>query len=329
MESEARYTYVGIGLVALIAALVAAVLWLKNVGGKGDFERYAIHFEQQELAGLEVGAAVTLRGIKVGRVEDYALVGNKLNRVRVQVRVDRRAPVLTNTQAVVTRNFVTGIAAITLVNPAVAGAPLAEVPEGETYPVISEGRSNMDEIAGRVSQVGEMAAVALTNVNQLLDANNREAVMAAVRNLRDLSSGLNQRLAALDDTLQRTGRAADRIGLAATQLGQAGERVAGQSERSGTSLDGALGEARRTLADARVAIGRIADASEAVQRQAIATARRIDDRAASLDDEHGAALSEMRLAIETASRTFDRLREPRAALFGPGRAQLGPGEKLP
>lgn len=329
MESEARYTYVGIGLVALIAALVAAVLWLKNVGGKGDFERYAIHFEQQELAGLEVGAAVTLRGIKVGRVEDYALVGNKLNRVRVQVRVDRRAPVLTNTQAVVTRNFVTGIAAITLVNPAVAGAPLAEVPEGETYPVISEGRSNMDEIAGRVSQVGEMAAVALTNVNQLLDANNREAVMAAVRNLRDLSSGLNQRLAALDDTLQRTGRAADRIGLAATQLGQAGERVAGQAERSGTSLDGALGEAQRTLADARVAIGRIADASEAVQRQAIATARRIDDRAASVDDELGAALSEMRLAIETASRTFDRLREPRAALFGPGRAQLGPGEKLP
>lgn len=329
MESEARYTYVGIGLVALIAALVAAVLWLKNVGGKGDFERYAIHFEQQELAGLEVGAAVTLRGIKVGRVEDYALVGNKLNRVRVQVRVDRRAPVLTNTQAVVTRNFVTGIAAITLVNPALAGAPLAEVPEGETYPVISEGRSNMDEIAGRVSQVGEMAAVALTNVNQLLDANNREAVMAAVRNLRDLSSGLNQRLAALDDTLQRTGRAADRIGLAATQLGQAGERVAGQAERSGTSLDGALGEAQRTLADARVAIGRIADASEAVQRQAIATARRIDDRAASVDDELGAALSEMRLAIETASRTFDRLREPRAALFGPGRAQLGPGEKLP
>ena len=329
MESEARYTYVGIGLVALIAALVAAVLWLKNVGGKGDFERYAIHFEQQELAGLEVGAAVTLRGIKVGRVEDYALVGNKLNRVRVQVRVDRRAPVLTNTQAVVTRNFVTGIAAITLVNPALAGAPLAEVPEGETYPVISEGRSNMDEIAGRVSQVGEMAAVALTNVNQLLDANNREAVMAAVRNLRDLSSGLNQRLAALDDTLQRTGRAADRIGLAATQLGQAGKRVAGQAERSGTSLDGALGEAQRTLADARVAIGRIADASEAVQRQAIATARRIDDRAASVDDELGAALSEMRLAIETASRTFDRLREPRAALFGPGRAQLGPGEKLP
>ena len=308
---------------------MAAVLWLKNVSGKSDFERYAIHFEQQELAGLEVGAAVTLRGIKVGRVEDYALVGNKLNRVRVQVRVDRRAPVLTNTQAVVTRNFVTGIAAITLVNPALAGAPLAEVPEGETYPVISEGRSNMDEIAGRVSQVGEMAAVALTNVNQLLDANNREAVMAAVRNLRDLSSGLNQRLAALDDTLQRTGRAADRIGLAATQLGQAGERVAGQAERSGTSLDGALGEAQRTLADARVAIGRIADASEAVQRQAIATARRIDDRAASVDDELGAALSEMRLAIETASRTFDRLREPRAALFGPGRAQLGPGEKLP
>ena len=134
MEAEARYTYVGIARARAGRGTGGGIVWLKDIGGRGDFSRYAIHFEQQALDGLEVGADVTLRGIKIGRVEDYALAGNKLNRVRVEVRVDRRAPVRTNTEAVVTRNFVTGIAAITLVNPDPPGGPLVEVPEGETFP---------------------------------------------------------------------------------------------------------------------------------------------------------------------------------------------------
>ena len=74
-------------------------------------------------------------------------VRRKFNRVRVVVRVDGRAPIRVNTVAVVTRNFVTGIAAITLVTPEPAGEVLAAVPEGERYPVIGEGRSDLDEIA--------------------------------------------------------------------------------------------------------------------------------------------------------------------------------------
>ncbi len=158
---------------------------------------------------------MTLRGIKVGRVEDYALVGDKLNRVRVEVRVDSRAPVRENTVAVITRNFVTGIAAVTLITREPAGDALTEVPEGERYPVIGEGRSDLEEIAGRVNKVGEMAAVALNNLNQILDADNRAAVTDTLRNLRDLSVALNQRVGVLDQTLQRVGNAAGDIGKAA------------------------------------------------------------------------------------------------------------------
>ncbi|MDH5228354.1 MAG: MlaD family protein, partial [Gammaproteobacteria bacterium] len=140
MEAEARYTFVGAAVLVLVAALVGGLVWLKDIGGRGEFTRYAIHFEKQALDGLQLGAEVNLRGIKVGRVEDYALSHDKLNRVRVVVRVDGRAPVRTNTVAVVTRNFVTGIAAITLVTPEPAGDELTAVPDGERYPVIGEGR---------------------------------------------------------------------------------------------------------------------------------------------------------------------------------------------
>jgi len=322
MESEARYTYVGAAVLVLIAALVAAVVWLKDVGRKGEFNYYAINFERQSLDGLAVGADVNLRGIKVGRVEDYALSAQKFNRVRVEVRVDRRVPVRTNTMAVVTRNFVTDIAAITLVNAEPPGEPLTAVAEGDRYPVIGEGHSNLEEIAGRVSKVGEMASVALNNINQLLDAENREAVMAAVRSLRELSTGLNQRLGTLDHTLQR-------VGTAAAQLGGAGDRIATVAEQGGQRLDVTLAETERMLAEARIALNRIATATDAFQRQAVATARRLEDSAAAVDLQLDAAVTELRMSVEVATRALDSLRDPRAALLGPGKAQLGPGERLP
>lgn len=329
MEAEARYTFVGAAVLALIVALVTAVLWLKNVGGKGDFNRYTIHFEHQSLDGLEIGADVNLRGIKVGRVEDYALAGETLNRVRVDVRVDRRAPVRTDTVAVVTRNFVTGIAAITLVNGSGAGAPLTEVAEGERYPVIGEGRSNLEEIAGRVNQVGEMASTALGNINQLLNAENRDAAMATVRALRELSAGLRSQLGALDTTLREVSSAAVKVGSAADRVATAGDRIALVAESGAQRLDKTLVEAERSLADARRALDQVSSATDAVQRQAVATARRLEDSAANVDDQLNPAVIELRSTLDTANRVLDRLRDPRAGLLGPGKGQLGPGEHAP
>ena len=329
MEADARYTFVGAGVLVLIAVLVAAAVWLKNVGGKDDFDRYAIHFEQQALDGLEIGAPVTLRGIKVGRVEDYALSSTALNRVRVEVRIDRRVSVRVNTVAVVSRNFVTGIAAIALVNPEPPGELLSDVRAGERLPVIGEGRSEIDAFTGRVNQVGDMAAVALNNVNQLLSAENRDAVMATVRDLRALTVGLNARLDALDGTLKRISTAATEVGKGATDLGQSSARVATVVERGAERLDVTLGETERTVAQARVALQQIAQASSTVEKQASATARRLEDSAANIDDQLNTAVTELRLSVETATRVIDRLRDPRAALLGPAKSQLGPGETMP
>ena len=333
MEAEARYTVVGAAVLALVAALVVSVLWLKDIGGRGEFARYAIHFEHQALDGLQIGAEVNLRGIQVGRVQDYALSGETLNRVRVEVRVDRRTPVRTNTVAVVSRNFVTGIASITLVNAEPAGPPLTEAGEGDPLPVIAEGRSNLDQIAGRVTQLGDLATTSLDRVNQLLTAENRQVVIDAVRNLRDLSAGLEKRLDLLDRALERAGRAADTIGTT-------GERVAAVVESAGRGFGQAaqqteaaivqarqtLVEGEKTLAEARAVLNRTGQAIDRMDRQVASTGRRLEAAAESVDDQLGAATSELRLSVENVARVLDRLRDPRAALLGPAPAQLGPGE---
>lgn len=322
MEAEARYTWVGAVVLLLLAALLASLVWLHKIGRVGDFKAYTIHFEQQALDGLQVGADVSLRGVKVGRVEDYALDDSKLNRVNVTVRVSKRAPVHENTSAIVTRNFVTGIASITLVTPAPPGPLLSSAPAGEAYPVIAEGRSDLETITGRVTQIGDIAAQALERFNDLLSGENVRSASEALRNLRDISAGLSRRLAALDRTLAQVGGAAQAVGQAATSLADSGQRIAVVAERGGAQLEPVLAQAQAALAETRGAVDRLS-------RQTSHTAARLEASADNADAQLAVALSDLRLTLDSAARLMDQLRQPRSALLGPPPGLLGPGELRP
>ena len=329
MEAEAKYTYVGAAVLALVAALVVSVVWLKRTGAERDFARYTIYFEQQALDGLAVGSSVNMRGITIGRVLDYQLSTDRHNRARVDVRLDRRAPVLENTTAVITRNFVTGIAQIRLVTPDVAGPPLIEVREGERFPVIAEGKSDVEQITGRVTELGDMAGETLAKLNQFLTAENRAATASTLANLRDLTTDLKRQLVGIDSTIAEVGKAAREFRRTADQLTIVTERIGNG--------------AAATLADTRVLIGDMRDAAAETQRamaqttatlatlqvEAAGTARRLDASASHIDDQLLVTVGELRTSLEAMQRSLDRLSDPRAALLGPDRSRLGPGEKLP
>lgn len=312
MEAEAKYTYVGIALIALVAALVGAVIWLSQAGGRGDFKYYTIYFERQQLDGLQMGADVDMRGIKIGRVEDYDLLAEKINRVRVTIRTDRRAPVRTNTVAIVIRNFVTGIARISLITPEPAGPPLTEVREDQPYPVIAEGESSFDAIAGKVGRIGDIAAETLESINLLLTADNRAAITSSLANMRELTAGLNKRMADLDKTLVT-------FNAAAAEVGRAGTKFAQVAETTGNQIAPALKQADQTLKD-------VSTAAVALEKQTSALATTLSDAASSTDEQLTVAIIELRSTVEAMTRLLDQLRDPRAALLGPGKTQRGPGE---
>ena len=312
MEADAKYTYVGIALIALVAALIIAVIWLNRAGARGSFDYYTIYFERQPLDGLQIGGDVNMRGIKVGRVEDYALLPNEINRVRVTIRTDRRAPVRTNTVAVVARNFVTGIARISLLTPEPAGPPLTEVRDGQSYPIIAEGESSFDAIAGKVEHIGDIAVKTLDSINEVLNADNRAAISATLSNLRSLTAGLNQRMQDLDKTLVALNAAANEVGRAGTKFGQF-------ADNTGNQLGPALKQADQTLKD-------VSAAAFGLEKQATTMARALSDTAETTEEQLTVAASELRSAVDAATRLLDQLRDPRAALLGPGKNQRGPGE---
>ena len=330
MEPDTRYTTIGIVLLALASAAVAAFLWLSSSGSASDYRFYTIYFERQSLEGLQIGGDVNMRGVKVGRVEDYTIQRDNINRVSVKVRVARETPVSENTRAVVARNILTGIARINLETPGTPGPELVAVPDGERHPVIPEGTSNLDEIADAVSRLAVQADEALENLNRVLGPKNQVAFSETLASIRDLTGGLTQRLDALDATARGIQGAAVAFERSSRDIAAAVDRVATTVEPLGREAGGALRDAQTTLRD-------FAQASRNFDRtmtQSLARletdvgrlARNADDALDTGTHELRATAEELRASIELITRTLDRLQDPKALLLGPGPRQMGPGE---
>jgi len=326
MEPDTRYTLVGAAVLGLVAAAIAMLVWLSDAGSSRDARFYTIVFERQSLEGLQIGGDVNMRGVKVGRVELFTIDRENINRVKVTVRVDRRTPVSENTEAVVARNLLTGIARINLETPGRPGPPLVAVPEGERYPVIPEGASGLEQIAESANRLASTGEQALANINALLTDDNRRAFSETLAGVRDLTLGLNARLAALDAALREVDRAAQAIGGAsariATAVDGASARIgplAGQGEALLRDSTAMVGQAQATLRE-------LARASQALERQTEALGRSAEAAADGGLLELRASAQELRRTAEMLSQAVERLSEPRSALIGPSRRDLGPGE---
>ena len=314
MEPEARYTTVGATLLALVIAVVLAMAWLARTGARADFGYYTIYFERQSLDGLQVGGDVNMRGVKVGRVESYSISRQNINRVQVTIRIDRNSPVSTNTVAIVERNLLTGIARINLATPGEPGPELAAIQPDETYPVIPEGQSDMEQLAGAMNRLAITGANALTNVEQLLNKENRDAFEATLANLRQVSGALSQRMSRLDEV-------ADALATSAAEFGKSSRDIALAVGRVSADAQPAIKQADATLRD-------LARAVQSLERETTSLAKRLEQATDSSAHEIRATAQELRSSAEILSRAADRLQDPRAVIFGPSAAQLGPGERM-
>jgi phospholipid/cholesterol/gamma-HCH transport system substrate-binding protein len=331
MEPEARYTTIGAVLLALIVAAIAAFVWLTSSGRASDYQFYTVYFERQSLEGLQIGGDVNMRGVKVGRVEDYTIARANINRVAVKVRVARETPVSENTTAVVARNFLTGIARINLETPGTPGPELVTVAEDERYPVIPEGTSNLDQIADAVSRLAVQADAALDNLNRVIGPQNQRAVADALTAVRDLSTGLNKRLDTLDDTARSIRSTADAFARSSREISQAIDRVASTVEPVGRTAGEALREAQTTLREftrsSQSLERELLSAVQRLERDTGGLARRADDAIDIGVHELRATTEELRSSVELITRTLDRLQDPKALLLGPSTRQMGPGEE--
>jgi phospholipid/cholesterol/gamma-HCH transport system substrate-binding protein len=313
MEPEVRYTLVGAALLGLLLALALTLVWLTRGGPSADLRYYTIHFEHASLEGLQVGGDINMRGIKVGRVVDYSISRDNINRVNVTVRIDRKSPVSNNTVATIGRNLLTGLASISLVTPGAPGPELTNIAPGEQYPVIAEGESS--ELNAAVDRFALAGASAFESLDRLLNKENREAFAATLASLRQLSGALSQRVGKFDAV-------ADALVKNSNQFAKSSREIAAAVDRVSASAQPVASQAQLTLRD-------ISHAAQSLERETSAVATRLDGAADSSALEISATARELRATAEILARAADQLKDPRALILGPSRGQLGPGETLP
>lgn len=313
MESEARYIRIGLATLVLAGLLIVGLYWLGGRDSNLASKRFVTYFQNQSLEGLQINSDVRMRGIKVGKVVDYAIMPGKARTVRVLLQVDARTPVLEGVQAIVARHLVTGLAAIDLENPSAGGAPLMRVPDNEPYPVIPEGVPQLTRVADTLEELGASGREALTRFNTMLSDSNQRALAGTLSNLDAISGDLKQTMPELRAAVASTRLAADQVN------GLGGDaRVA--LKMAGEMLGKVAADTATTMATARTTLDKVDREMSGLTGQVKLTA----DLAG---QEIQATAQSLRLAGDALQDTGRALSNPARVLYGPSPEGLGPGEE--
>ena len=313
MEPEARYTLVGTSVLILLALLTAAVVWLVASGQGKDVQTYKIYFAKQSLEGLQNRSDVKMRGIRVGTVTHISFSTRRQGTVEVTLTVAPTTPVRESTQAVVDRNLITGLATIRLVNLTEDSPPLNGPPPGEDEAVIAEGASQLQQFSDTVTQLAENADQTLQRINETLSAQNQAAITETLDQMRLLTKSANKMTARLDGALVSIGGAADSLRSSTREMSGEVHRLADRYDTLGAE----------TTLGIREVSGSVRQMSADVARLSIRTDALLSDG----DVELRLTAQQLRSAADALGTTARRFGDPRAVLFGPSQASLGPGEE--
>ena len=295
METRARHVL--IGLFTLIAAALAVLfaLWLGRSDRSRDFHLYDIAFEEA-VSGLSRGSTVEFNGIRVGDVVDLRLDPDNPRNVFARVRVERDAPVRTDTQAMLMPVGITGTSLIRLSS---GNAPTTQalVGDDQNIPIIHATPSPMSKLLAGGEDV-------LYNFNQLLVSAN---TLFSNENIQKLS----QTLAHIEKTTQALANQRDGLGQAIANFNQA----AVQAQSALAEMDKMMRSGKQTISvDFKQTLGRADKAFTSFEKSMNTLEATIQENRGSLQggarglSEAGPALTELRSTLNTLQdvlRQFD------------------------
>ncbi len=189
MEIRARYILMGLFLLGVIAGGFGFVYWLNNSAGFGQRAIYNVRFDKS-VSGLFTGSSVLFNGIRVGEVMALRLSADRPSEVAVEIAVDARTPIRTNTRVDLEYQGLTGVAAISLTG-GEGGGPLTGLAGAPPMLVAREG-------AGQT--VTQSARDALVKINGILD-DNSQPFKELVSNLNNFAAALSRNAAKVDGIL--------------------------------------------------------------------------------------------------------------------------------
>ena len=295
METRARHVLIGLFTLIVAALAVLFALWLGRSEHSRDFHLYDIAFEEA-VSGLSRGSTVEFNGIRVGDVVDLRLDPDNPRNVFARVRVERNAPVRTDTQAMLMPVGITGTSLIRL-SSGNDPAPQPLAGDDENIPIIHATPSPMSKLLAGGEDV-------IYNFNQLL-------VSAITLFSNEYIQRLSKTLAHIEKTTQALANQRDGLGQAIANFNQA----AVQTKSALAEMDKMMRSGKQTISvDFKQTLGRADKAFTSFEKSMNTLEATIQENRGSLQggarglSEAGPALTELRSTLNTLQdvlRQFD------------------------
>ena len=289
MTSKVGYIRTGIFVVALTAALIWGTLWLAAGGAPGEYDVY-VTYMTESVSGLSPDAALTYRGVNVGKVTDIAIDPRNPNRVRLMLQVKRGVPIKQDTQATLEMQGLTGLATIDLLGGSPESPKLTRK-EGDAYPVIpsrpsllvrldsviSDLLGNLIEMTARLNTVLDedtrtnlrktLAHVEVITNSVSRQSNRLGNIIAdaevTVKNARDASEHLPELVGDFRHSTQSLSEMADELRAAGNSINQTAMTLQQTSQKSGADVQRLTG---KTLPDVTAMTQDLRDAADNLRR---------------------------------------------------------------
>ncbi|MFA5499394.1 MAG: MlaD family protein [Candidatus Cloacimonadia bacterium] len=195
MVTKAQKVRLGVFLFITVSLLL---LFFAIIAGNRLFEKldtYYIAYEDISVSGLQIGAQVKYHGITVGRVESIKIDSTDVNRIIVEIRIEKGTPIKVDTEA-------------TLILVGITGQKQVELFGGTKNSTLLEPGSNIiagatffDDISSSVEEITVKLDRILDNIDALTSEENQENFSSMLSNLEMITSTTLSAVNKLDSTI--------------------------------------------------------------------------------------------------------------------------------
>ncbi len=204
MYSRANYTVVGLFVVTLGIALVAAGLWFGSDFSREDESRYLV-IPVEPMTGLLRNSPVKYQGVDVGRVRDLAI--NDRGEVQVVISIQRRIPVHADSAVRIASQGLTGMSHLELLpGTAASGPPDAG---GHAYPVLRNAPSLRSRLEKAVEQSLSGVDRLARQLEALLSDRSIESFGTTLQHMERITGALADNADDFARTIRETGLLAE------------------------------------------------------------------------------------------------------------------------
>lgn len=245
MATKSQKVKLGIFVTAFFVLFGGTLVIFAGMKVWEDKENYTIYFTDS-VSGLELGAPVKLRGVRVGTVTDIKVDPVQIERVTVSVELKPETPIKEDSRATLQFQGITGLKFIEISDGTVDANPL---PEGS---VIPEGETTLSRITGRAEDITHKVELVMNNMLDITREENRrrvDSILAetdkALKNFNELS----QRIIALSDAvLEVIDENRSNIRRTLTSI----QGTSNRAEQTMVSVEGLVRDVRGTIENMRL-----------------------------------------------------------------------------